>query len=700
MLAPAPARIEKHPILDVPEHPETVTFTFHGRDLTARRNEMIASALFANGVQVFGRHRRDGAPQGIFCANGQCAQCLVLADGLAVKACLTPVRPGMVVEPLEGFPPLRPEAGPPPARRGIDEVTTDVLIVGGGPAGLAAAAELGAHGRRVLLCDDKPTLGGKLTLQTHNFFGSVEDCYAGERGTEIAARLDRDVRSHPEVEVWTEAPVVGIFDGGVVGVVRHGRFTLVRPQALLVAAGAREKALAFPGADLPGVYGAGAFQTLVNRDLVRPSRRILVVGGGNVGLIVAYQALQAGVDVAAVVEVLPEVGGYRVHRDKLLRLGVPVLTSHTVLRAEGTDHVERAIVAEVDANFRPVEGTARAYEVDTVLVAVGLSSVNELYQEAQRLGLRAYAAGDAREIAEASAAMFSGKIAARSILKDLGEPVEVPAAWLALRATLSSHPGPVLGAYPVPAEAKVYPVIRCAQEIPCNPCTEVCVKDSITIPEGNLLGRPRLTGDCVGCLQCVVVCPGLAISLVDRRYDGGRARARVTVPWEMPDGGPRAGDEVPTTGAEGEPVGTGTVVRVLAGKALRRRRLVVLEVPANEADRVAGVRYRPPEALPPLVPTPAARDDEVVVCRCERVTREAILDYVRTTGARDLNAVKAALRCGMGPCGGKTCTELIVRVYRELGIDPRTLTPPVHRPFTQEVPLRAFLGEGADDSRV
>jgi len=696
----APDRIDRHPVLDVPAAPETVEITFDGRALPAHRGEPISSALFANGIHVFGRHEKDGAPQGIFCANGQCAQCLVVADGRAVKACITAVRPGLRVRSLVGRPELEPDDVPIAATPRLEEVTTDVLVVGGGPAGLAATAEIAEHGVRVILCDDKAALGGKLSLQTHNFFGSAADCYAGRRGTEIGSILERAVRARPEVTVWTESPVVGVFDGGAVGVVRQGRFAIVRPKALLVAAGAREKALAFPGADLPGVYGAGAFQTLVNRDRIRPARRLLIVGGGNVGLIVAYQALQAGIDVAAVVEILPEVGGYKVHRDKLLRLGIPVHTSTTVLRAEGREHVERVVAARVDGKLRPIPGTEVEFAVDTVLVAVGLSPVKELYEEGQRLGLRVYAAGDTREIAEASAALFSGKVAARTILRDLGVPVDVPEAWRAIGATLASHPGPVRGLYPLPAPVGVYPILRCAQEIPCDPCTTVCPKDSIAIPEGNLLGRPKLVGDCVGCLKCVAICPGLAISMVDRRADPAGERAKVSLAWEMPETVVAAGDTVTTTGFEGEVVGQARVVRILGGKALNHRRILVLDAPAGEADRIAGVRAKSPEPLVPLASDRGGANDATILCRCERVTRERVIDYVLETGARDLNAVKAGLRSGMGPCGGKTCEELILRVFRELGIDSRAVAPPVHRPFVQEVPITAFLAEGDDAARV
>jgi ferredoxin len=491
-----------------------------------------------------------------------------------------------------------------------------------------------------------------------------------------------------------DSPVVGAFADGVVGVVRKGEYTLVRPRALLVAAGAREKALAFAGSDLPGVYGAGAFQTLVNRDLVKPSSRLLIVGGGNVGLIAAYHALQAGIDVVGLVEALPQCGGYKVHRDKILRLGVPVYTSHTVLRAEGKEHVERVIVCEVDEKFNPVKGTEAEFEADTVLIAVGLAQVNELYEAANRVGIKAYSAGDAQEIAEASAAMFSGKIAARKILKDLGKDLDTPAAWTEMLSVLRSKPGPVIGSYPPPVGLNVFPVIRCEQEIPCNPCTDACNTKSIIIPEGNILGRPKFGGECIGCMKCVSVCPGLAITMVDMRLDKTGKTARVMVPWEMPDDAVNVGQEVTTTGAEGEIIGKGRVMRIVSGSWMNKRKLLSLEVPSEAAVKVAGVRIREPLGGKTPTAVKAVDDGEVILCRCERVTREAIVDYVGRTGVMDYNALKEALRCGMGPCGGKTCTEVVMRVFRELGANPKMVEANTNRPFTQEVPMRAFVGGG------
>jgi len=103
-------RITKHPILDIPKK-RKVAFTWNGEKLSAYEGEMIASALFASGITVFGHHHHDGGAQGIFCANGQCSQCLVLADGRMVKSCMVAVQPGMEVKSYEGLAPLPPAPG-------------------------------------------------------------------------------------------------------------------------------------------------------------------------------------------------------------------------------------------------------------------------------------------------------------------------------------------------------------------------------------------------------------------------------------------------------------------------------------------------------------------------------------------------------------------------------------------------------------
>src|SRR5210317_347108 len=130
-------RITKHPILKIPQQKE-VAFTWNGEQMTGFEGEMISSALFACGIHIFGHHPKDNSPQGIFCANGQCSQCMVIADKLAVKACMTPLHDEMVVQSVEGLPKL-PADDRLPVPAEVSTRKVDVLIIGAGPAGLAAA---------------------------------------------------------------------------------------------------------------------------------------------------------------------------------------------------------------------------------------------------------------------------------------------------------------------------------------------------------------------------------------------------------------------------------------------------------------------------------------------------------------------------------------------------------------------------------
>jgi sarcosine oxidase subunit alpha len=688
-------RITEHPILPI-EPRETVAFYWQGQKLIAREGETIASALFANGVRVFGHHPKDGAPQGIFCANGQCAQCLVMADGKPVKSCMELVRPGVRVEPAEGLPELPPVDRAPETGE-IEEMGVTVLIIGGGPSGMSAAVELGKLGVDVLLVDDKHRLGGKLVLQTHRFFGSTNAVYAGTRGIDIATKLEGQVREHESVDIWLNSTALAVFSDRKVGILRDGeQYVLVTPEVLLVAAGAREKSLAFRGNTLPGVYGAGAFQTLVNRDLVKCAERLFIVGGGNVGLIAGYHALQAGIQVVGLVEAMAECGGYKVHKDKLARMGVPIYTRHTVVSANGTDSVESVTVAQVDERFQPIAGTERSFACDTVLIAVGLDPVDEFYHKAREFGVRAFAAGDAEEIAEASAAMFSGKIKGLEIARALGVFTgEIPPDWYHTADILKSKPGVTVEETLPEEEEGVMPVFHCAQEIPCNPCTAVCPQGLIQIDPADIRELPSFIGEeigktCIGCEKCVTICPGLAVTLVDyRKAEPGYAI--VTLAYEFLQDSIEEGDVVTVLDAEGQVLGNVEVLKVRAVKAFDRTIAVRLKAPRAYAKRIAGIQVQEQWVTEPMDHHVERLTDDMVVCRCERVTAGEIRALIRQ-GYRDINEIKAVSRAGMGACGAKTCTGLIHRLFREEGIPLDEVVDQSVRPLFMEVPLAAFAG--------
>jgi sarcosine oxidase subunit alpha len=685
-------RIQTHPILTVPAE-NRVAFTWNGLPLIGQEGEMVSSALFANDIHVFGHHHKDGSPQGLFCANGQCSQCMVVADGIPVKSCMTPLKAGMALQSVEGLPRL-PETGGTPVCEPAQATDVPVLIIGGGPAGLSAAIELGKLGIETLIIDDKDRLGGKLVLQTHKFFGSVEDSHAGTRGFEIGTILEAQLRELPSVKVWLEATAVGVFSDGIVGVVKKNAYHKIRPEKLLVSTGAREKMLSFPGNTLPGVYGAGAFQTLVNRDLVKSAERILIVGGGNVGLIAGYHAIQAGIEVVALIEALPRVGGYKVHADKLMRLGVPLFTSHTVVAAHGKSHVDAVTIAGLDDRWQTIAGTQKTYAVDTVLIAVGLAEVNEFYLKARQWGMDVYAAGDAQEIAEASAAMFTGKIEGLKIAKALGRYTdEIPTQWHEKATILKSRPGSPVHREPPAGEKGVMPVFHCQQEVPCNPCTSVCPEGAIRTENDRITGLPYFVegNECKGCMACVAICPGLAVTLVDFRKDA--EYPTVTLPYELWREQVEKGQRVPVTDGEGAILGHYPVQRVVVNrKKYPGTLLVQVQMERAAAKRAIGIRAQEARVDPSTVYESAPLPDEAVICRCERITAGEIRSAIHG-GVRDMNQMKALNRAGMGACGSKTCRPMIWRIFQEEGVDLEAVTDRVDRPLFVEVALGTLAGE-------
>ncbi len=685
-------RIKEHPVLDV-EEKKDVQFYWEGKTYTGKAGEMISAALFANGIRTFSYHQKDEAPLGLFCANGQCGQCTVIVNGKPLKSCMTKLEEGMRIEPLRGLPAL-PEDTEPAKTAEIRDIETDVLIIGGGPAGLTSAIELGKAGAKVLIIDDKDKLGGKLVLQTHKFFGSVKDSFAGTRGYEIGKLLSEEVAKFDNVEVWLDSSAIAVYSDKKVGVLKDNEeYVLITPKMILNATGAREKSLPFPGNTLPGVYGAGAFQTLVNRDLVKASDKLFIVGGGNVGLIAGYHALQADIDVVGLIEAQKEVGGYKVHKDKLVRMGVPVYTRHTVVSANGKDTVESVTVAEVDEKFNIVKGTEKTFACDTLLVAVGLDPVNEFHLQAQAFGMETYVAGDAEEIAEASAAMFSGKIKGVELAGKLGlSKDDVPDEWSRKMEILKSRPGSDVEPDRSGKNEGVYPVFNCGQEIPCNPCTSVCPKNAIYIDPDNMMDVPvfKAENGCIGCMQCVAICPGLAVTLVDFRKDTDMPT--ITLPYEFGDKELSVGDKAVVTDKEGAPLGEYEVVSLKKAGKVTNTYLVQFKLPAEEAKKAAGLIIQDDHKITdPLEEyIPEIRDDEIV-CRCERVTAGEIRELINK-GITDINQIKAITRAGMGACGGKTCQSIILRLMREAGIPMDEVTRDTMRPLFFDTPLKRFAG--------
>jgi len=256
-----------------------------------------------------------------------------------------------------------------------------LAIVGAGPAGLAAAIEAVDQGIAVEIFEDNFIPGGQLIKQTHKFFGSKEHS-CGVRGITIADKLIRECKEK-NIKINTQASVTGIY-GNHIGVSFVKGFCEYEVDAVIIATGASENAIKFINNDLPGIYGAGAVQTLMNVFKVKPAEKVLMIGSGNIGLIVSYQLMQAGISVEAIVEALPEIGGYLVHASKVRRLGIPIITKHTITEAIGNEDVgvTGAVIAEIDKNFNVIKGTQKKLSVDTICLAVGLTPLSDLLEQA------------------------------------------------------------------------------------------------------------------------------------------------------------------------------------------------------------------------------------------------------------------------------------------------------------------------------
>ena len=682
--------IKNHPILEETVR-KKISFQFDGTKYEAFEGMVISSALFLNGIKIFGHHpKNENAKTAIFCANGQCSECTVIVDNIAKKACMTPIKNGMVIESCKGVPEL-PPVDDPVEVNDIKSIETEVLIIGGGPAGLSAARVFGIEGIDVILIDDKLKLGGKLVLQTHKFFGSQEDVYAGTRGIDIADILAQEVQSYESVKIFLNSSALAIFSDKKVGVLKNAEeYLLIKPKYLLIATGAREKMLVFPGNTLPGVYGAGAFQTLVNRDLVKAAEKVFIVGGGNVGLIAGYHAIQAGIEVVGLIEALPVCGGYKVHEDKLRRLGVPIYTNYTIISANGKERVESITIGEIDEFGEIVDNTEKTFSCDTILIAVGLNPVDEFYEKAIQFGLNVRIAGDAQEIAEASAAIFTGRIEALKLLEDMGRDIEEDISKLEDFADLMKKKPPMPSESSIPEkEEGIFPIFHCTQEIPCNPCTSVCPQEQIKTEEDLITNLPYFKDEkeCIGCGKCVAVCPGLAVTLVDYRKE--KDFPSVTFPLELSQSRLQKGTSIFVVSNDSV-LGEFEISRVRVLKEFPKTQLITVKLPKALVKRAVGLKLQQNVYDQEIdIFQEDFTPNDTIVCRCERVTVGEIRKWIRY-GVRDFNELKALTKVGMGSCGGKTCTPLINRIFREEGIDDSKIVQGTRRPLFMEVSMGYF----------
>ncbi len=430
---------------------DSLAFEFEGREIRGRPGETLAAALTAAGEREL-RETKGGERRGLFCGMGVCQECLVEIDGRGnQRACMTRLDGPLSVRRqvhLAAAPDLPSAAEPPPAEDAVLE--PDILVVGGGAGGLNAATAAARAGARVLLVDERPQPGGQYYKQPLHAALPDDPQFAGGRAL-IAQAEAAGVAFLKGAQLWGafEPLDLMVFDGEA--------SRLCRPQRLIVAAGAYERGLPFPGWTLPGVMTTGAAQTLLRSYAVLPGRRVLVAGNGPLNLQVALELARAGAEVAAVVELARRPGPWaalalarmltstptvalrgRGYLAELRRRGIPLLHRQVIAGVERAGDGLRAQVAAW-----PVEGGVggRGYDVDAVCVGYGFMPSNEILRA---LGCRhafdparghlvterdgdgltnvahVYAVGDCTGLGGAPAAEAEGLIAGLAAARSLG----------------------------------------------------------------------------------------------------------------------------------------------------------------------------------------------------------------------------------------------------------------------------------------
>lgn len=416
---PRALRIEGHPHLASPAR-TPATFDFEGRGVDGYVGESLAVALHAAGVRVLSRsfkyHRARGV--GLTCLTPSCPNCQMSVDGMyGVAACDTALRGGETVRRERAWPnadrdllavidwfgwllpagfQFRHFARHPRLTRAFERVSSivagggrrpspraaldwmrpglgrhrvDLLVVGGGPAGLAGALAAAEAGVRVVVVERDQALGGSLRAETRVTTDAAGRHDAAWKLVEILAE---QVRQHPGIEVRTGATALGWYEGNILPVMSANGIVTFQPDSLLIATGSYEIVQPFAGSDRPGVMLAAAAQRLINLAHVRPGRAAVVVTNEEYGYSVAAQLRDVGVRVRAIVD---DRAGDEIFASELanalVRDGVCVMPGHVTRSTRGRRGVRALRVGRIS-------GRARTIRCDTVIVATGRRPADEL----------------------------------------------------------------------------------------------------------------------------------------------------------------------------------------------------------------------------------------------------------------------------------------------------------------------------------
>lgn len=260
--------------------------------------------------------------------------------------------------------------------------TYDIVIIGGGPAGLAAAVSARQNGMdRIVILDRNPELGGILNQCIHNGFG-LHTFQEELTGPEYAGRFIKLVKE-AGIEYRLNTMVTDVTPEKVVEATnREDGLFQIQAKAVILAMGCRERArgaLNIPGYRPAGIYSAGTAQRFINMEGCMPGREVVILGSGDIGLIMARRMTLEGARVKLVAELMPYSGGLNRNIVQCLDdYGIPLKLRHTIIEIKGKERVEGIVLAEVDNNGKPIPGTEESCSCDTILLSVGLIPENEI----------------------------------------------------------------------------------------------------------------------------------------------------------------------------------------------------------------------------------------------------------------------------------------------------------------------------------